>query len=105
HARIEPWPPLSELQCALRARDVPAGDQQPLDAGQPRRPDHELDVMREPVRVQVGMRIDEPHGIDGATPTPVPRGAPTSARRNAPWSHRAAAGTDDHRAWLPPSVG
>ena len=64
---IEPGEPLDEVQCATARGDVPARDEDPLDAGQPGGAQDLVGIALEAVRVDVAVRVDQAHrGMVGA---------------------------------------
>ena len=72
---IEPREPVDQRQRVDRRRDVPAGHEQTLDAGQPGAADDELDVRREAVGLEVAVGVDQAHGGSELEPSaPVSRG-------------------------------
>ena len=58
---IEPRESLGELERAVARRDVPARDEDSLDAGQASATDHEVEVRLESIGLEVAVRIDEAH--------------------------------------------
>ena len=61
---VEPREAIDELQRSPARVEVPAGNEDPLDAGQPRGADHLVDVGVEPVGLEVAVGIDEAHRAD-----------------------------------------
>ena len=53
--------PIDAVERPLRRRDVPARDEDPLDAGESGAADDEVDVDLEPVSVEVAVAVDETH--------------------------------------------
>ena len=69
-----------------RRGDVPARDEDPLDAGQPGAADDQVGVALEPVRVEVAVAVDQTHRHRGRTLT----GRRASQRRRRRSRRRAA---------------
>ena len=68
-SRVEPGEALDEPEGTLRRGDVPARDEDPLDAGETRCARHEVDVVLEAIRVEVAVTVDERHGnLSGLCP-------------------------------------
>ncbi len=66
--RIQPREAVDERERALGRGDVPARDEDPLDARQARAADHEVRVALEAVGVEMAMAVDQAHpGMVGAT--------------------------------------
>ena len=57
--RVQPREAVDAAERALRRGDVPAGDKDALEAGQPRRPDDLVGVGLEPIGVEVAVAVDE----------------------------------------------
>ena len=76
--RIEPRKALDEIHGTAARFRVPARNQDPFHSGQPSRPDDKVDVAGEPVRLEVGVAIDQAHASDGTHATGGHR-APTCA--------------------------
>ena len=58
---VEPREAVDERERALARGDVPAGDEDPLDAGQPGAADDQVGVTLEAVGVEVAVAVDEAH--------------------------------------------
>ena len=87
---------VDEVEGRARRGQVPAGDQDPLDAGQPRRADDLVAVVVEAVGLEVAVRIDEPHPGQLGT---VSAGS-TSSRGK---SGTGAVSVPDSAAWARPA--
>ena len=63
---IQPRETVDAAERPLRRGDVPAGDEDALEAGETRRADDLVGVGLEPVRVEVAVGVDQPtvHGDD-----------------------------------------
>jgi len=61
---IQPGEPIDELERPLARVDVPAGDEDALDAGQARSAEDELDVAIEPVGIDVAVAVDQARSTD-----------------------------------------
>jgi hypothetical protein len=59
---VEPRHAVGELERSLGGADVPAGDEQALDAGETGGLGDGLVVVGEALGVQVAVAVDEPHG-------------------------------------------
>ena len=100
--RVEPGEAIDERERPLRRRAVPARDQDPLDAGQPRGAEHELDVVGEAIGVDVAVGIDEAH--PAMLPAADPRQAAVVCHR--PTSEPSVSRTTANRPIPPPmSIG
>jgi hypothetical protein len=82
---VEPVEPVDAREGALGGWDVPARNQDPLQAGQPSRPDDLVGVGVETIRVEMAVGIDETGQLAAAAYRPIslPSGSRTAANR--PW--------------------
>ena len=109
---VEPVEPIDAVERPARRRDVPARDEDPLDAGESGAAHDEIDVDLEPVSVEVAVAVDETHpGIVGPDAARSRRGLavePSAAGGgHDPRSRRRAAGraAPDPRPGRPPRRG
>ena len=77
---VEPREAVDAAERPLRRRDVPTGDQDALEPGQPRRPDDLVGVSLEPIGVEVAVGVDEPASGERSTRRTRHRAAGRGAR-------------------------